>query len=286
MTTVPVESKAALVVAHPGHELCVYGWLEQARPLVCVLTDGSGRSGVSRLGSTTEVLSHAGARPGSVYGRFKDLELYAAILRGDFGLFERLAAELAEEFVREEIEHVTGDAAEGYNPVHDVCRVVIDAAAEMAGRASGRRIVTSDFLLFRRHGSLAAGGSDGAVRLSLDDAQLNRKLSMARKYPELQDEVTALLDRKSLDALRAFPELSAHIDDFVTSDMGSEGYREEWLRLAARAQAESAAAGDAPFYEKYGAMLVASGAYDQAIRRRDHVEPLAAALRRFVDAQA
>lgn len=32
--------RAALVVAHPGHELRVYGWLEQARPRVFVLTDG------------------------------------------------------------------------------------------------------------------------------------------------------------------------------------------------------------------------------------------------------
>ena len=37
--------KDFLFVAHPGHELCVHGWLEIARPKVFVLTDGSGRSG-------------------------------------------------------------------------------------------------------------------------------------------------------------------------------------------------------------------------------------------------
>ena len=292
MTATVLSGKAALVVAHPGHELCVYGWLEQARPLVFVLTDGSGRSGVSRLDSTTKILARVGARPGSVYGRFADLELYAAILRGDFALFERLTAELAAAFVSEGIDYVAGDAAEGYNPVHDACRMVIDAAAELASRESGRRVVSRDFTLFRRHNRLHEGAGAGAVRLKLDDAQLGRKLSLAREYPELQDEVTALLDRKSLDALRAFPELSAHIDDFVTGDMGNEAYREECLRLAAgpacgdAEEAAAGAAGEVPFYERYGEMLVASGAYDSAIRRREHVEPLADALRRFAGADA
>jgi hypothetical protein len=48
---------------------------------------------------------------------------------------------------------------------------------------------------------------------------------------------------------------------------------------------ENGAAGEVPFYERYGEMLVASGAYERAIRRREHVEPLADALRRFVESR-
>ncbi|TIU68722.1 MAG: hypothetical protein E5W25_11970, partial [Mesorhizobium sp.] len=55
--------KAALVVAHPGHELRVHHWMETAKPLVLVLTDGSGHLGVGRLDRTAEVLAGAGARP-------------------------------------------------------------------------------------------------------------------------------------------------------------------------------------------------------------------------------
>jgi len=47
----------AVIIAHPGHELRVHYWLEQAKPAVCVLTDGSGRTQKSRLDSTTGVLS-------------------------------------------------------------------------------------------------------------------------------------------------------------------------------------------------------------------------------------
>src|SRR4051794_29308473 len=53
--------RAALVVAHPGHELRVHGWIEAVRPLVHVLTDGSGSSGRSRLESTRRVLGPTGA---------------------------------------------------------------------------------------------------------------------------------------------------------------------------------------------------------------------------------
>ncbi|MGE0128099.1 MAG: hypothetical protein AB7U82_08465 [Blastocatellales bacterium] len=71
-------ARAALVVAHPSHELRVHGWLETARPLVFVLTDGSGRSGKSRLDWTTQVLERAGVERGRVYGRLTDLEEYVA----------------------------------------------------------------------------------------------------------------------------------------------------------------------------------------------------------------
>jgi len=73
-------ARAALVVAHPSHELRVHGWLEQTRPYVCVLTDGGGRRGEARLSRTSEVLTRAGAAQGTIYGRLTDLEVYTAIL--------------------------------------------------------------------------------------------------------------------------------------------------------------------------------------------------------------
>jgi hypothetical protein len=264
----------------------VYGWLEQARPLVFVLTDGSGSAGAPRLNSTTKILRGVGASPGTIYGRFTDLDLYAALLGRDFGLFERLTAELAEAFVREGIEYVAGDAAEGYNPVHDACRAVIDAAAELASRASGRRVVSRDFLLFRRHIAAAHQAGAGAVRITLDDAQLARKLSTAREYPELRGEIEAMLDNAAFESLRPFPELNAYISEVVTSNMGPEAYRVECLRVSARLHGGAGVQpAEVPFYERYGEMLVAKGVYDQVIRYVDHLVPLEHAIGRFVDAK-
>ena len=141
--------RAALVIAHPGHELRVHGWVELARPLAFVLTDGSGHTGQSRLTSTSRLLERAGAARGGIYGRLTDRALYAAILGGDVDLVAGLAGELAQALVDGEIDYVVGDALEGYNPGHDLCRVIIDAAAELAGRA-GQRVACLDFPLVGR----------------------------------------------------------------------------------------------------------------------------------------
>lgn len=274
---------AALVIAHPGHELCVYAWLETVRPLVFVLTDGSGRSGRSRLDSTTKILSQTGARRGSIYGRFTDLNIYKSILDGDFGLFEQLVTELAEALVEAEIEYVAGDAMEGYNPVHDVCRLVIDAAVELTGHISGRPIVNRDFLLFARHNGQSEAQRAGAILLTLDDSGLDRKLAVARAYPELKGEVDAMLDKEMLDGLRSFPELSAHFSNVVTRNMGDEAYRVECLRLASRPAWSNGSTEEVPFYERYGERLVASGVYERSIRHRDHIMALTEAIRSFVE---
>src|SRR6184192_1679995 len=92
-----LEGPAALIVAHPGHELRVHGWMEHARPLVFVLTDGSGSRNEARLASTTRLLEQTGSRPGCVYGRFTDRQLYDVLLRSDHGLFLNLAAEISRE---------------------------------------------------------------------------------------------------------------------------------------------------------------------------------------------
>src|SRR4029453_5346950 len=87
--------RAALLVAHPGHELRLHGWMEQSRPVVFVLTDGSGRTHHSRLPPTTRVLERAGATRGAVYGRFTDAAVYQALLARDIAAFTDTAAEIA-----------------------------------------------------------------------------------------------------------------------------------------------------------------------------------------------
>src|SRR5438309_984576 len=117
-------SRAALMVAHPSHELRVHGWLQTSHARVVVLTDGSGRTGKPRLASTTKVLEDVGVEPGSIFGRIRDVDVYEAFLKRDFPFFIGLAEDLAEELSRNKIEYVVGDADEGYSPTHDVCRLL------------------------------------------------------------------------------------------------------------------------------------------------------------------
>src|SRR3954469_20290175 len=123
-----IDHHAALVIGHPGHAVRIYHWLELARPVVFVLTDGSGGTAGSRLESTTSLLHHAGAHLGSIYGRWTDRAVYAAILARDISAFSDLVRELAQDLAQSRVEYVVVDAIEGYNPTHDLCHYIAKAA--------------------------------------------------------------------------------------------------------------------------------------------------------------
>src|SRR6476619_401363 len=177
----PSFGKHFLFIAHPGHALCVHGWLEIARPRVFVLTDGSGRSWQARLQSTTNILKQAGAEAGSFYGRLTDAEMYQAILNHDFELFITIAEEFAENLGLDNVESVAGDAIEGFNPTHDVCRLIINAAVNIARRCYGRTIANRDFLLVGRHDTYPEL-RERAMWLRLTDDAFKRKLERARNF--------------------------------------------------------------------------------------------------------
>ena len=251
--------RSALVLGHPGHELLVHGWLEVTQPFVFVFTDGSGRSNQSRLASTTKILNQAGAKCGSIYGRLTDAAAYAAMLNHEFDLFVGLAEELCEAFAVERISCVAGDAFEGYNPMHDVCRLVINAAVTVTERLRGHRVGNFDFSLIPQPTIVhEAPHTDGMCRL-LNDAAFARKIAAAKGYAELAGEVEAAVERTSTDALRV-----------------------ECLRPVGPRPSEYA--GDQPpFYESYGEKQVAAGHYTTVLRYHEHIAPLAEALRRYAE---
>ena len=51
----------------------------------------------------------------------------------------------ADGFLRDGIGYVSGDATEGYNSTHDACRLLINAAVEMASRRGAARSANFDF---------------------------------------------------------------------------------------------------------------------------------------------
>ncbi len=257
--------RAALVVAHPGHELMVHGWLEVARPRVFVLTDGSGRSNQSRLDSTTKILRRAGAQPGSLYGHLTDAAAYAAILNHEFEVFIDFAGELSAAFVSEQIDFVAGDALEGYNPMHDVCRLLINAAVRVAFRAHGHRIANFEFsLVSQTDDASPEPPATNEIPLQLDEAALARKISVAQGYAELAGEVSSALGKASVDAFRV-----ERLRPVETEWAGSPASH-------ARRGGEKQ-----PFYEQYGEKQVAAGHYTRVLRYNEHIVPLAEALRSY-----
>jgi hypothetical protein len=243
---------AALLLAHPGHELRVHGWLQRLRPRVFVLTDGSGRTGRSRLATTSRVLARAGARAGSIYGPYPDRVVYRALLDGDFAFFLRLTRELADALHAGGFRTVIGDAAEGYNSTHDAWRLVVNTAVALAAATGGEPIVNLEFPLVGSPGDEGDGPS-----LSLADGALRLKLEAARRYAELGDEVGAQIGR-----------------------FGVEAFRTERLRRAAKGWIPDPS--EPPFYERHGEAQVRAGHYREVIRFEAHLRPLAEQLGRLV----
>ena len=267
-----VTKKGALVVAHPGHELCVHHWLTLAKPVVFVLTDGSGRHGQPRLTSTTRVISEVGGRSGTWFGKHTDQTIYRALLDHDFALFHTLAIELAEALLAADVDYVLGDSLEGYNPTHDVCRLLINTAVELANSECGRqRIRNFDF-------PIIGARQANAIALQLNELSFRRKTEVMRDYPELHDEVTLGLDGVSLQKLEGFGDFGREISALISSRGGADFFREELLRPV-MSNFDEPAMPAKPYYERYAEILVAAGHYQQVIRYQEHVAPVAAALR-------
>ena len=248
-----------MIVAHPGHELRVHAWLEQARPTSFVLTQGDGAAGVSRLPSTTAVLTRAGAPVGGVYGLLKDREIYAALLERRHDVFLRILDALADGLVASQLDCVVSDAEERYNPSHDVCRYLASAAAAIASRTTGRDIEGFDFPLIGAPDRCAAELCSRARWIQLDEEALARKLSAAQNYPELTQEVDAAL-----------------------ATVGAQAFRTECLRPWTSPGAED---GTRPFYEVYGERQVTAGLYSDVIRL-EHLLSLRDALWRHAGVEA
>jgi hypothetical protein len=249
-------SAPLLIVAHPGHELRVHGWLEKARPVVCVLTDGSGGMGEARIDSTTRLLERVAARKGNVYGVTSDRGFYSAMMNHDLDFFLGIADQLCSTILEEDSDCVIGDAVEGYNPSHDVCRLLINSAVRMADEISGRHISMYDFLLVGLPDDCPLHLRGDALMLSLDDECLNRKLDAAKDYPELASEVESAI-----------------------KNFGVARFRTECLRPVDIRNWQGWTSDDKPDYETYGERRVAEGVYDRALKFREHVYPIAEALR-------
>lgn len=249
---------ALLVVAHPGHELRVHGWLEMARPEVWVLTDGTGHGAADRLPSTRHLLRDVAASPGPVFGAFSDRAAYQMILEGEVGPAAAIVERLAERLASDDAPYVVADALEGFNPVHDLCRILVDTAGVLAERQGGA-VLGFEFPLEGSPEARGADGDEADVRLVLDDIALARKIEAARAYPQMAAEVERAL--------------AAH---------GERAFAVERLSVVRPLRPLGEQLEDPPLYERYGEQRVAAGHYTTVLRLQEHFVPFAEALRRLV----
>ena len=180
-----------------------------------------------------------------------------AIIKGEIELFIDLSEELGRELVREEIHCVVGDSREGYNPAHDVCRSMINAAVEIASRKRNQPLMNFEVSLTSQSANYSESMIGKARTIHLNEEDLARKLEAAHAYHELAPEVDQILESEGMQAIQT-----------------------EWL-LPVSNWGISTTESEIPYYELYGEKQVAAGYYEQVLRYREHVLPIALALRDY-----
>ena len=248
-STLPLSPPALFALAHPGHELRAHHLVERLGPRVAVLTDGSGSTGHSRLDQTTELLASLGATPARPYGALSDREAYDALMSGRVEPFAAAMSDLAGDLAAFDIRTIVIDAAEGFNPVHDVCHWIARGAIAIAEtRRAAHRFDPYELDL------VAHPEGDGAgVRVRLEDAAFDRKIASARRYEALAAEAAAAYELHGLDAFRT---------EFVRRLGAALPPDADWK----------------PGYEQVGEARVAAGRYTSVLRYRDHVRPVVLGL--------
>lgn len=176
-----------------------------------------------------------------------DREAYAALLSVEAAPFLACVDDVAETLCTEHVEAVLVDAAEGYNPVHDVCHWVGRAAVGRA-RQLGRDVSLFELDLVSHPDSPGDG-----LRLKLDDDAFMRKLNATSRYAALRTEAEAAFDRYGRNAFRI---------EFLRRVVDGPAPPPSWI----------------PYYEEVGEARVREGRYSAVLRYAAHVRPVITAL--------
>ncbi len=189
--------KPLLLVAHPGHELRIYQWVRQARPHVVVLTNGDGSIGQPRLDHSRQLLTPLGVQIREDWlASVPDSHIYNALLQTGPSPFKAWLAQLIEIGKQGHFDTVVADQAEGYNPSHDLCRVLANCLVQELQRA-GVSVRNLEFPLIG-HSCDPARQIDAQTEVSLSGDELHHKLSVMRLYakqtsPVLEQELQTML---------------------------------------------------------------------------------------------
>lgn len=232
-----------MILAHPGHELRVYHWLERAKPRVYLLTDGSGGSQTSRTRFSRDLVEAVGATPGAVFGEIPDTVWYDALLARNSDFFIDVLTKLAMDLAGLRNLQIVSDAIDGYNPMHDLAFAYGQALTALLKKTAK---------VSRQLCSAAVPGVAGTSELviQLDREARARKAAAVESYRPLAREARQILER------------DPHCFDRETLISQDFDWNGSW----------------SPDWELIGRQRVASGLYRKCIIYKDNVQPIAQRL--------
>lgn len=161
--------------------------MERERPLVFILSDGSGGAQSSRLDYSISAIRAAGATLIEGTGQRSDREWYARILAGDGSAFMEAADTIAAAALAKHAPLVVSDAVDGYNPLHDLCQAIGSAVVTRIARdARPPKFLVSP--------ATAQAIGTQSIEWKLGDEAVRRKRQAVLANVPLAEEVARLLE--------------------------------------------------------------------------------------------
>jgi hypothetical protein len=255
MTAPP--SQTSLIIAHPGHELRLTGWISRTKPIVHILTTGS-RHGHSRsrLEASRDLIEGLGGAPGDVFGWMEDRSLYAAIMDGALDAFDEALARLTVSLATTRCRLVVCDAWQLYSPAHDIAHLLARSAVAAVNRQLRLKMRLHEFAVVPMQQSLFDGTAREAERVELSEGEVLSKIKRVAEYPDVERETADFLRLSDLSALAV-----ERLDKPLA-----------WSAL-------KPPRGTVPLYETFGEERVADGHYSDVLRWK-HVRPFVDVFRR------
>lgn len=255
-------NRTAMVFAHGTHELFSAGMVQLYQPDILYLTCGSDSEDDWTEPQARTSLQSLEFEGTVTFLQVTEQEIHQRMLARDVGWFTELRNRVGTWLSRHRPEVVFTDAFEWYNPVHDLCPLLVDAAIE------DYRI--SWLHTPRRYDVPLGFQSTATQRMSGSDSP---------DFFILKYILSAKQSRRKRELLQHVSTVDASIQD-TTSQWKSERYeRELYYPVPPERDYSVAPPRDAwKTYDDRGLANVQCGRCSEAIFFRDHYAPLAEAL--------
>ena len=247
------KTKAAMIIAHPGHELRAVKFMRLHKPDVYILTDGSGSRNSSRISKSIEIIESLGAKYVGSLPPLSDADLYRHIINKDAIEIKSIQESIKKEILSSQSNIIVGDALEGFNPAHDLCRYIINSIIKDLASEGGLENINNYAIELeappnRYHGNKNFNGHT----YLLNEEELNLKLNLAMSYSELRFETERAIASFGVDAFRTESLVKVFDLDVIC------GFDTPL-----------------PAYEMYGERRVRDGIYKDVICFKSHLKPIA-----------
>ena len=257
-----------MVFSHHPHEIFATGLLLQFKPDLLFLSHAHGDKNL-------ESQARAGLDAIGFEGTVRFLEVservaYARMIANDFEWFESMRDQVGQWLEEKSPVAVITDGFEAYNPVHDLCSLMVDAALHQIATTSGS-LAPSRFEM-----PLAFGSKAGALISESDDAD-----QPVFAY-ELTEHQVAMKKLRCQLLLRDVPVDMAVADHpaSIVAGIHPKLFEKEFFAPVPhdRSYCELPPIGDWKTYDQHGRERVAAGLFRTALTFDDHFSPMARAL--------